>query len=246
LTALGIDSLLGFYFRTGFNKDSPWIGMSRFTNVVSLALPGGYVPATRTEALGVLEAYSFAYLHNASQFTTQVEVADLNGFITAVVQPCNSLLVPQLESQYGVQVTADDGSVFFGYDNVSGTGVATSLDGHTDTYNDVLVAGAGSYAIRAGSGNDLLIAGNGNQLLTAGSGTDTLIGGQGPSSQDGVAGNDTLKGGSGYDTFMFAVPSGATVTETIDASSRARARRSISADASEQPGTTVRPLAPRR
>lgn len=214
--ALGIDSLLGFYFRTGFNKDSPWIGMQRFTNVVSLALPGGYVPANATEALGVLQAYSFAYLRNAAQFTTQAEVGDLNEFIAAVVEPCNSLLAPQLEAQYGVSIVADDGSVFFGYDNVSGSGATSALDGHTDTYNDVLVGGAGSYFIRAGSGNDLLIAGNGNQLLTAGSGADTLIGGQGLSGQSGVAGNDTLKGGSGYDTFMFAVPSSAKVTETID------------------------------
>lgn len=209
-----VGSLLHFYFSTPHNQEMPWDGMRRFANVVALA--GSYTPADLGDALGVLAAYTSAYLPNEALFATQAEINDLNKFKSAVVAPSTTVVIPALQTQYGVSIGASE-QIFIGYSNTAANSSGASLlNGTADSQNDVLIGGSGYYVIKAGSGNDLLITGNGNQSLFAGAGTDTLIGGQGPSGQTGVAGNDTLSGGSGNDTFAFAMPGSGAVTETIN------------------------------
>jgi Ca2+-binding RTX toxin-like protein len=211
---LDVASLLQFYFSTPNNQKTPWDGMRRFANVVALA--GGYAPAGVGDALGVLAAYTAAYLPNEALFTKQGEINDLNQFKSAVVAPSITVVIPALQTQYGVSIGAGE-QIFVGYSNTAANAFGASLlNGTADSQDDVLIGGSGYYVIKAGSGNDLLITGNGNQSLFAGAGSDTLIGGQGPSGQTGVAGNDTLSGGSGNDTFAFAIPGSGSFTETIN------------------------------
>jgi Ca2+-binding RTX toxin-like protein len=200
---LGVNDLLAFYFSTPFSKSMPWISMSRFANVVTLA--GGYTPRDMPEALGVLAAYTSAYLPNRANFKGTARSEDLNQFIAAVVAPSDQNVEQWIHDTYGLSVGVSDGELFVG--TAATTEAGAVLDGRADAQNDVLIAGAGNYGVFAGSGNDVLLAGTGPDVLAGGAGSDTLISG---------SGNDTLKGGSGYDTFIVALPSSGLVTETID------------------------------
>ncbi|MGI0135276.1 MAG: calcium-binding protein, partial [Candidatus Micrarchaeaceae archaeon] len=177
--------------------------MKRFASVVTVA--GGYVP-TETEALGVLQAYTYAYLHDESVFSTKRQ-ADLQQFINVVVQPAEASVGVALAVQYGVATNVSPGEIFAGYDNANTSGIAV-LNGTQDgSKSDVLIAGSGAYVVTAGSGADLLIGGSGSDTLVAGSGADTLIGGDG---------NATLVGGTGNDTFDVNNPGGVATTVTIE------------------------------
>ena len=84
------------------------------------------------------------------------------------------------------------------YQNLSGTGLADTLEG--GTASNQLSGGFGADTLRGLAGNDTLIGGGGNDSLNGGLNADVLRGG---------AGNDSLTGGTGADLFEFNPGEGA-------------------------------------
>ncbi len=100
-----------------------------------------------------------------------------------------------------------------GNDTLTGTttGFADFIlnkDRGAETWNDVLLGGAGDDTLYGGSDKDTLNGGSGHDTLNGGSGDDTLYGGSGDDTLNGGSGRDTLTGGVGADTFMFRVGDG--------------------------------------
>ncbi len=180
--ALGVDDLLGGYFRTAeAQKDQGgYLGantvLKRFAAVVQVA--GGYTPTDLDEAKGVLRAYTYLYVPHEDQIlATNARVQSLNAFRDAVCKPAESLLLADLASR-GISVT--------------------------ETYDDILVgddtdniATSGEYQLNGRDGNDVILGEGGNDILDGGAGQDTLIGGIGTDTLIGGAGNDTLYGNDG-------------------------------------------------
>ncbi len=80
---------------------------------------------------------------------------------------------------------------FEGFELVSGTAFADTLNASAST-SDVILDGEG--------GNDLLLGGSGQDQIDGGDGDDVVFGGEGNDTVDGGAGNDTLYGGGGADS----------------------------------------------
>jgi Ca2+-binding RTX toxin-like protein len=180
----------------------------RLSNLITAA--GGYTPSGLDDAMNVIRAYSYLYLKYENTLLTDTAVPNVNSFISLAIAPADLLVVPWLNSTYGLQISEPlyRGNIYIGDNNQRpDPGSTMSLNGSKVPENDILVAGAGRYIVRAGNGNDILIAGNGNDTLIAGTGLDTLVGG---------LGNTLIVGGLGGDTYDFAF-AGVTAgsTETI-------------------------------
>ena len=75
------------------------------------------------------------------------------------------------------------------------------VDG-SDSFNDVIDAGAGNDTVNSGSGNDVIVGDTGNDNLTGGIGNDSLYGGDGGDRIDGGTGDDLIEGAAGRDTMI--------------------------------------------
>lgn len=85
-----------------------------------------------------------------------------------------------------------------------GFGVGNAL-GNTingNTFNNLLIAGAGNDTVNGGSGNDTLYGQDGNDTLNGDAGIDYLDGGIGNDTLNGGTEADNLQGGEGDDTLI--------------------------------------------
>ncbi|MCK9395813.1 MAG: hypothetical protein M0Q44_09510, partial [Methylobacter sp.] len=195
--ALGVDDLLGGYFRTAeAQKDQGgYLGantvLKRFAAVVQVA--GGYTPTDLDEAKGVLRAYTYLYVPHEDQIlATNARVQNLNAFRDAVCKPAESLVFADLESR-GISVTETYDDILVGDDtgNITASG-EYQLNGRDG--NDVILGEGGNDTLDGGAGQDTLIGGIGTDTLIGGAGDDTLYG-------NDNAGGDILDGGVGNDTY---------------------------------------------
>lgn len=91
-----------------------------------------------------------------------------------------------------------EGDVFFGFENVTGSGFADVLTAaSTGTF---INGGKGNDTVNGAAGNDRFFGADGSDVLTGAGGSDTLLGDQGDDRLVGGDGDDELRGGGGKDT----------------------------------------------
>jgi Ca2+-binding RTX toxin-like protein len=92
---------------------------------------------------------------------------------------------------------------FTGFEQVSGTDSADSIDASATTTAMTLSGEGGADTLRGGSGGDTLYGGDGNDSLSGGGGTDTLSAGAGDDLLSGGTGDDKITTGAGADTIQI-------------------------------------------
>jgi Ca2+-binding RTX toxin-like protein len=91
---------------------------------------------------------------------------------------------------------------FEGFDSVSGTDYADTMDASSATSGVILDGEGGNDFLTGGAGDDTLIGGAGNDTLSGNAGADTIDGGDGADQIQGGQGGDSISGGAGADFIL--------------------------------------------